>query len=99
MLLSSLAYSNLQTLFVSRISLPAPFSYAYHLFQSQYAPLIPLTRIYRLFSHPVSRYSHLFYSVTGNLFTYSFCELIGVVMKLIFHRIIYTILVFDNWIT
>ncbi|CDT67924.1 hypothetical protein VCR29J2_410094 [Vibrio coralliirubri] len=35
----------------------------------------------------------------GNLFTYSFYELICVVMKLIFHKIIYTILVFDNWIT
>ncbi|CDT26187.1 hypothetical protein VCR4J2_30068 [Vibrio coralliirubri] len=34
-----------------------------------------------------------------NLLTYSFCELIGVVMKLVFHKIIYTILVFDNWIT
>ncbi|CDU12564.1 hypothetical protein VCR17J2_360099 [Vibrio coralliirubri] len=37
--------------------------------------------------------------VTGNSFTYRFYELIGVVMKLIFHKIIYTILVFDNWIT
>ena len=57
------AYSNLQTLFASRISLLASFHYA-----------------------------------IGNLLIDSFCELIQLVMKLIFHVIISTTLVFDNWI-